>query len=102
MPDLCNEIEKFGKGVGSATRYRIIEALFKGPKTVGELVKKVKLSQPAVSQHLKTLKASDLVSDERRGQEVYYSLNSEYVLTLLKSLVGEMKGKREKSKKVTK
>lgn len=42
MPDLCNEIEKFGKGVGSATRYRIIEALFKGPKTVGELVKKSK------------------------------------------------------------
>ncbi len=98
MPDLCNEIEKFGKGVGSAARYRIIETLFKGPKTVSEIVKKVKLSQPAVSQHLKTLKANDLVTDERRGQVVYYSLNSEYMLLLLKNLVGEMRKSRERGK----
>lgn len=93
MTDLCDKMEKFGKAVSSPSRYRIVEVLFKGPKTVNELVKAVKQSQPAVSQHLKTLKACDIVTDERHGQEVVYSLNTAYVLTLLKNLSSEMKTK---------
>ncbi len=96
MTDLCNEMEKFGKGVGNPSRYRIVEALFKGPKTVGELVKVVKQSQPAVSQHLKILKACNIVNAERAGQEVSYSLNSEYVLSLLKSLTTEVRSPKVK------
>jgi DNA-binding transcriptional ArsR family regulator len=90
MSDLCSEIERFGKGIGNASRYRLVEALFKGPKTVSQLVSIVRLSQPAVSQHLKTLKTCGVVQDKRRGQEVLYSLNTEHVLTLLKSLVGQV------------
>ncbi|MGD1003451.1 MAG: metalloregulator ArsR/SmtB family transcription factor, partial [Minisyncoccia bacterium] len=71
-------------------RYRIIEALLKGRKTVNELTRIVKLSQPAVSQHLKTLKACDLVIDERRGKEVFYVVNTEYTLKLLHNLVKDM------------
>ncbi len=85
MGSLCDEIQKLGKGVGNRARYRILEALKKGPKTVSEIVNAVKLSQPAVSQHLKTLKTCDLVSDEKRGQEVYYSLNLDHTLKLLKN-----------------
>ena len=72
----------FGKGIGNKSRYRILEALLQGRKTVGELVKIVKLSQPAVSQHLRTLRGNGLVVDERRGQEVLYSVNTEYLLGL--------------------
>lgn len=86
MKDLCGEIEKFGKGIGNASRYRIVEALFNGSKTVNELVKLVKLSQPAVSQHLRTLRESGIVQDARQGQEVLYSLNTKHVLELLKNL----------------
>jgi DNA-binding transcriptional ArsR family regulator len=96
MTDLCNEIQKFGKGIGNTSRYRIVEALFKGPKTVTELVKTVKLSQPAVSQHLRTLKESSIVVDERKGQEVFYSLNTEYVLVLLKNLTAEVSKNKSK------
>ena len=46
MDDICNEMEKFGKGMGNASRYRIVEALLKGRKTVGELVTIVWLSHP--------------------------------------------------------
>ena len=49
-------------------------------------MKVAKLSQPAVSQHLKTLKACNLVVDERRGQEVFYAVNAEYLLELLARL----------------
>jgi len=95
MTDLCKKINEFGRAVSNAPRYRIIEALLKGEKTVGELTKIVKLTQPAVSQHLKTLKSSNLVSDERRGQEVYYSVDSGYILSLLKSLTTDVRNRKK-------
>jgi ArsR family transcriptional regulator len=91
MSDLCDEVNKFGKGIGNAGRYRILEALTKGSKTVTELVKTVKLSQPAVSQHLKVLKECNIVLDQRRGQEVYYTLNAGHVLDLLKNLAKQVR-----------
>ena len=96
MSDLCNEIEKFGKGIGNTTRYAIIESLLKGERTVGELVLLTKLSQPLVSQHLKTLKECNLVSAVRRGQEVFYSVNNVYILDLLKNLTREMQLQKNK------
>lgn len=95
MTDLCREINEFGKGIGNESRYRILEALLKGRKTVGELVKIVRLSQPAVSQHLKILRGSGLVVDERHGQEVMYSVNTEYLLSLLKNLSDQVTRKRK-------
>ena len=83
----CDEIQQLGKGIGSSARYQIIELLLKGPLTVGEVVKSVKLSQPAVSQHLKTLKACQLVSDQKRGKEVFYSVNVSHMAALLKHFV---------------
>ena len=95
MTDLCNKINEFGRAVSNASRYRIIESLLKGEKTVSELVKIVKLSQPAVSQHLKTLRSSNLVTDERRGQEVYYSVDGPYILGLLASLACDVRNRKK-------
>ena len=86
MSALCEEMERLGKGIGNANRFRVLESLMQGPRTVGEVVRVVKLAQPAVSQHLKVLKASDLVIDLRRGQEVYYSINVAYMAQLLQKL----------------
>jgi ArsR family transcriptional regulator len=91
MADLCEQINNFGKGIGNEARYRIIESLMKGSKTVNELVSIVNLSQPAVSQHLKCLKQFNLVTDEKRGQEVWYSVNAEHTLKLLSGLVNDLK-----------
>lgn len=91
MTDLCEAMEKFGKGIGSVPRYRIVETLFSGPKTVGELAKKTKLSQPLVSQHLRVLKEAGLVRDKRQGQEVRYTLNAEYMIHLFKRLSEELR-----------
>jgi len=98
MTDLCEAMNKFGKGIGSTPRYRIVEALFSGPKTVGELVKKTKQSQPLISQHLRILKETGLVQDERKGQEVLYTLNAEHTIRLLKCLSEELKPKKKRNK----
>jgi DNA-binding transcriptional ArsR family regulator len=95
MTDLCEAMKKFGKGIGSIPRYRIVEALFSGPKTVGELAEKTKQSQPLVSQHLRVLKETGLVQDERRGKEVFYTLNTEHTIRLLKRLSEELKPKKK-------
>lgn len=91
MTDLCDKVEKFGKGIGNNSRFRIVEALFNGPLSVTQLVKQVKQSQPAVSQHLKVLKQSGIVLDNRNGKEVTYTLDTKYILGLLKSLTSELK-----------
>ncbi len=95
MADMCEAIKKFGKGIGSEPRYRILETLFAGQKTVGEIVAATGLSQPLVSQHLNVLKQSELVVDQRRGQEVFYSFNAEQTVILLKNLSDEFTRRQE-------
>ena len=95
MTDLCEAMNKLGKGIGNASRYRIAEALFSGSKTVGELAKKTKQSQPLVSQHLRILKETGLVQDARQGKEVLYTLNVEHTIRILKSLTEEMNKKNK-------
>lgn len=83
-----------GKGIGNENRYRILESLMNGSQTVGQITKKVDLPQPAVSQHLKALKSSSLVLDAKQGQEVLYSVNIEYMATLLKKLTADLLKKK--------
>lgn len=90
MSPLQKEMEQLGKGIGNQNRYRILEVLMRGSRTVGEVAASTKLLQPAVSQNLKVLKSSNLVIDERRGQEVYYSVNVAYMARLLKKLAADV------------
>jgi len=58
-------------------RIRIIECLKKGDLNVNALAKSLGITQSAISQHLRVLKAAGLVKDERKGYWVHYSLNRE-------------------------
>ncbi len=42
---------------------------------VNALAKKIGITQSAISQHLRVLKAAGLVKDERKGYWIHYSLN---------------------------
>ena len=67
-------------GVADPKRVLILYSLEKGPKNVGELVVELGLRQPAVSRHLRVLRERSLVTAERRGASVYYSLADRRVL----------------------
>ena len=55
------------------TRRRVFERLRSGPHSVGALAAGLPVSRPAVSQHLKALKAAGLVIDRSEGtRRVYY------------------------------
>lgn len=95
MSDLCKEIAQMGKGIGNENRYRILESVMNGSKTVSEIADMVKLPQPAVSQNLRVLKSANLVQDQRRGKEVFYEINVSYMAKLLKKLAADVsKGKK--------
>jgi DNA-binding transcriptional ArsR family regulator len=61
--------------MGDKTRRAILERLAERPSAVGELAAQLPVSRPAVSQHLKVLKDTGLVSDETVGTRRIYRLN---------------------------
>ena len=60
--------------LGDATRRSIFESLKSGPRSVGELAEGLPVSRPAVSQHLRVLKAAGLVSDRKDGTRRVYRI----------------------------
>ena len=55
-------------------RRRILDELCQGERSVGELVERLSLSQPAVSKHLRVLREADLVSSRVDKQHRRYWL----------------------------
>lgn len=67
--------ESVFKALSDPTRSRILSLLKEGDMTAGEIASHFRMQQPSVSHHLSVLKQAGLVTDERRGQHVVYSLN---------------------------
>lgn len=58
------------------TRRAVFERLRRGPSSVGGIAEGLPVSRPAVSQHLKALKAAGLVRDEARGTARIYRIHA--------------------------
>ena len=66
---------KIADALSVESRLRILYLLRNHPLCVGALTHRLGITQGAVSQHLRVLKEADLVTLERRGQFMHYSLN---------------------------
>ncbi len=72
------ELATVGRGISHPARIRILDCLLKNPGlTPSQLTELLPLSFPTVSQHLKILRNTHLVSYEEIYPNVYYSLNSQ-------------------------
>lgn len=58
-----------------------------GPLCVHELVDRLQVAQPLVSQHLRILRAASIVAGDRRGREVVYALTDEHVAHIVADAV---------------
>lgn len=87
LPDAPREpdlVAKYFRGLGDATRVRIVESLdTDGEKTVSELVAAVGQSQPKVSNHLACLRWCGFVATRREGRTVRYRVADARVSELL-------------------
>lgn len=72
------------KALADPTRRKIIMLLRDGDLTAGEIAEHFDMTKPSISHHLNLLKQADLVTDERKGQNIYYSLNT----TVFQELIG--------------
>ncbi len=75
------------RALASPHRLAIVRALADGPRCVHELVTALGVSQPLVSQHLRVLRAADLVGAERRGREMAYALADHHVTHIVEDAV---------------
>jgi DNA-binding transcriptional ArsR family regulator len=60
------------RALADPSRRAILERLTRGEAAVKDLTARFDISQPAVSQHLATLRIAGLVSERREGRLVYY------------------------------
>jgi len=65
------------KAIADETRLRILQLLFRGERSVGEIAQELGLEQTHVSHHLAILRAARLVEEERRGKRVMNRLHPE-------------------------
>lgn len=64
------------KALSDPTRRKIIQMLKERDMTAGEIAENFDMTKPSISHHLNILKQAELVTDERKGQNIYYSLNT--------------------------
>lgn len=80
--------QEFFNLLSDETRLRCLLLLLNSKELcVCELCYILESTQPKISRHLSLLRRSSLVLDERRGQWVYYRLNSEIQTWMQKVLV---------------
>jgi ArsR family transcriptional regulator, cadmium/lead-responsive transcriptional repressor len=86
-------VAKYFRGLGDPIRVRILELLrSEGELTVGELIDRLALSQPKVSNHLACLRWCGFVEARREGRTVYNRIADprvEAMLELAESLLAD-------------
>lgn len=83
LPDL-DYVTSIFKLMGDETRASILFLLSQDRWCVHELASCLETSVSNISHHLRLLKTARLVKCQRDGQRVYYSLDDEHVVALLK------------------
>jgi len=79
------------KVLAAPARLAIVTELAEQPRFVHELVARLGMSQPLVSQHLRVLRGARLVGVERRGREAVYSLADQHVAHIVADAVQHSK-----------
>ena len=80
------------KALGHPDRLRILEELAEGERCVCDLVASVGSSWSTVSRHLSVLKAAGVLTDEKRGLQVFYRVALPCVTTFMECLDAARQG----------
>lgn len=63
------------KALSDPTRRQILQLLRDQDLTAGEIAAHFVISRPAITRHLELLRSAELVTSEKRGQYMVYSIN---------------------------
>lgn len=86
---------KILKAMAHPSRLLMIDELAAGERCVCDLTALVGADMSTVSKHLSVLKSAGLVSDEKRGLQVFYSLRVPCATSLFSCIEGVVKSNAE-------
>ncbi|MCU0355576.1 MAG: autorepressor SdpR family transcription factor [Cytophagales bacterium] len=75
------------KALNDPIRRAMLDLLREKDLTAGEIAERFPVGKPTISHHLDLLKQAGLVTAEKNGQFVYYSLNTTVLDEMLKWLL---------------
>jgi len=93
---------KIIKAMAHPTRLFIVDELSRGERCVYELTEMVGADTSTVSKHLSVLKNANIVQDEKRGLQVFYSLKLPCVLNFFKCVESVMREAGKEQLELTK
>jgi DNA-binding transcriptional ArsR family regulator len=89
-PDVAVRVADAMQALATPSRVLILAHLRERPHAVSELVAAVGMEQSAVSHQLRVLREGGLITRERTGRRVVYSLYDAHVAELLDQAVGHI------------
>jgi DNA-binding transcriptional ArsR family regulator len=91
--------ERF-RSLAEPMRLRLLDALRRGERSVGDLVERTGAGQANVSKHLQTLLAAGVVARRKEGTTAYYRLADPAILELCDIVCGQVEAHLEARQRV--
>lgn len=80
-------MNKLFKALNDQTRRDILNLLKEKDLTAGEIAEAFNITKPSISHHLDILSQAELVTSEKKGQFVIYSLNTTILDDLMQWII---------------
>ena len=80
MKELYKLHAEMCKVFSNPTRLEILNLLINEGMSVTDLIRKTKLSQANISQHLSIMKSKGIVASDRKGKNIYYKLTNPKII----------------------
>lgn len=86
LANSANDAAGLLKAMSNPNRLMVLCSLLDNEMSVNELNQIIPLSQSALSQHLSALRKAELVNTRRESQTIYYRIQGEAPLAIIKTL----------------
>lgn len=95
------EMAVISKALAHATRLFIIEKLDKQDYCVQELTEMIGSDISTVSRHLRVLREAGIIRDERRGNCIYYHLQTRCILQIYDCVLNVIKDRHDQTAQIS-
>ncbi len=83
-------MDKIFEALSSTARRKILAYLSATSMTAGEIAERFEMTKPSLSKHLAILENAGLISGEKKGQFIHYSLVQDNLVNTLNGFVQEV------------
>ena len=90
--DTVNAVKIF-KALGDETRMNIVSCLLHSELCVCDIAYLTNMTKSAISHQLAVLKKVNIVKSDKRGKEVFYSLDDNHIVSIISTVMEHTKHK---------